>query len=106
MGFQTQTWRQRRSPHQESSTCCSRFSAASGIDFTNTFAPVIKWTILRTAITLAATKHRNIHHMDVRIAFLRGLLKERVYMCQSLGFHARGQETRLQIKQVTLWPQV
>jgi len=52
------------------------FEQQQGIDFIETFAPVIKWATLKIAIALAAAKRWTIHHIDVRTAFFHGLLKE------------------------------
>jgi len=71
------------------------FEQREGIDFTETFAPVIKWATLRTAIALAAAERWDIHHMDVRTTFLHGLLKERVYMTQLPGFRVNGKDTHV-----------
>ena len=40
-------------------------------------------------ITLAATQGRNLHQMDVKIAFLHGAIKEEVYVEQPLGSKSR-----------------
>lgn len=62
------------------------FEQKEGIDFTETFALVIKWATIRIAIAIATTERWTIHHMDVRTAFLNGLLKEQVFMKQPPGF--------------------
>jgi len=69
------------------------FEQKHGIDFYETFTPVIKWATLCTAIALAAAKRMDIHHMDVRTAFLHGIFKERVFMQQPPGFRVHGKET-------------
>jgi hypothetical protein len=68
------------------------FQQKEGIDFIETFAPVIKWATIRTAVALAVAQRWRIHHMDVHIAFLYGHLKEIVYMRQPPGFISQGQE--------------
>jgi hypothetical protein len=67
------------------------FQQRKGIDFHETFAPVVKWSTVRAATCLAASKGWTIHQMDVKTAFLNGELKEKVYMEQPLGFTAPGQ---------------
>jgi hypothetical protein len=71
-------------PQKKARLVTQGFKQRHGIDFMETFAPVIKWAIICIAIALAATKRWNVHHMDVRTAFLYGLLRECVFMCQSL----------------------
>lgn len=63
-----------------------------GIDFKETFAPVVRWSTLRALIALATTLNWPIQHMDVVTAFLNGLLKEDIYMQQPMGYAAEGKE--------------
>jgi hypothetical protein len=63
-----------------------------GIDYLETFAPIINWVTIRTIVALVATNQWQIHHMDVRTAFINGNLKETVYMRQPRGFIEIGKE--------------
>lgn len=71
------------------------FEQKAGIDYDETFAPVIKWVTIRTTVALAASHQWQLHHMDVRTAFLHGILKETVYMTQPPGFEQPGQEHKV-----------
>lgn len=51
-----------------------------GIDFVDTFAPVVRWSTLRTVLVVATTLNWNVEHLDMFTAFLNGLLKEGIYM--------------------------
>ena len=57
-----------------------------GIDFDETFAPVARLESIR--ILLAITSHLNfdLYQMDVKSAFLNGILQEEVYVEQPKGF--------------------
>ncbi|GJW15858.1 retrovirus-related pol polyprotein from transposon TNT 1-94 [Tanacetum coccineum] len=57
-----------------------------GIDFEKSFAPVARMEAIK--IILAYTTHKSfiVFQMDVKTAFLHGLLKEDVYVCQPKGF--------------------
>lgn len=57
-----------------------------GIDFEETFAPVAKFTSIRTILSIAARHKLMIHQMDVKTAFLNGNLDEEIYMKQPEGF--------------------
>eukprot|EP00253_Pinus_taeda_P004141 PITA_04141 len=46
------------------------YAQKEGIDYEETFAPVARYTSIRTVISLAAQMGWEIHHMDVKTAFL------------------------------------
>ena len=71
------------------------FEQRPGLDYQETFAPVIKCVTIRTSVALAAAKKWDVHHMDVRTAFLHSLLKEDVYMTQPPGFEVSGQTNKV-----------
>ena len=56
-------------------------SQVEGIDYDETFAPVARYTSIRTIMAIAAEMGCSIHQMDVKAAFLNGILEE-VYMEQ------------------------
>lgn len=51
-----------------------------GIDYDEVFAPVARIETIRLIIALAASKGWEIHHLDVKTAFLHGELKEEVFV--------------------------
>jgi hypothetical protein len=50
-----------------------------GVDFNQTFSPVVKLATIRTVLTLAASNQWPVHQLDVSNAFMYGELKETVY---------------------------
>ncbi|GJU30988.1 retrovirus-related pol polyprotein from transposon TNT 1-94 [Tanacetum coccineum] len=62
------------------------FRQEEGIDFEESFAPVARIEAIRIFVANAANKNMNIFHMDVKIAFLNGEVKEEVYVSQLEGF--------------------
>ena len=62
------------------------FSQKEGIDYDEIFAPVARYTTIRSIIALAASQGWNLHQMDVKTAFLHGSIKEEVYVEQPEGF--------------------
>ncbi|GKV50770.1 hypothetical protein SLEP1_g57465 [Rubroshorea leprosula] len=62
------------------------YSQIPGVDFEETFSPVLKPTTLRLVVALATTMSWPLRQLDVKNAFLHGKLKEEVYMTQPPGF--------------------
>lgn len=57
-----------------------------GVDFGETFSPVIKATTVGIILTLAVTFGWQVRQLDVNNAFLNGYLQETVFMKQPEGF--------------------
>nr|GEW48835.1 copia protein [Tanacetum cinerariifolium] len=62
------------------------YSQQEGIDYDETFAPVTRIEAIRLFLAYAAHKDFTVFQMDVKTAFLNGILKEEVYVGQPLGF--------------------
>ncbi|GKB01534.1 ribonuclease H-like domain, reverse transcriptase, RNA-dependent DNA polymerase [Tanacetum coccineum] len=60
-----------------------------GIDFEEVFAPVARMETIRLLLAIAANNKWEVHHLDVKSAFLHGDLKEEVYVTQPEGFIKR-----------------
>ena len=61
------------------------FSQKEGIGYEETFAPVARYTTIRSILALAAVMKWKIHQMDVKTAFLNGVVEEEVYVEQPLS---------------------
>ena len=66
-----------------------------GIDFEEVFAPVARIETVCVIIALAASNGWEIHHLDVKTAFLHEDLIEEVYVSQPEGFKVNGSEVKV-----------
>ena len=62
------------------------FRQVHGIDYDETFSPVVMIRSIRIILAIAAYYDYEIWQMDVKTAFLNGYLEENVYMMQPEGF--------------------
>jgi len=71
------------------------FEQREGINYSETFAPVMKKESLRLLLAIAAFYNFSISQMDVKTAFLYGELDEEIYVNQPDGFKVSGQESKV-----------
>lgn len=62
------------------------FTQEYGINYYETFSPVVRFTSIRSILAISAQKGLLLKQFDVKTAFLHGDLKELVYMRQPIGF--------------------
>ena len=62
------------------------FSQKYGIDYNETFSPVVKFDSISMIIAMAAIFKMEMIHFDIKTAFLYGELKEEIYTNQPKGF--------------------
>ena len=62
------------------------FHQQYGVDFDETFSPVVKPPTVRLILSLAVSLGWSLRQLDVKNAFLHGTLKEEVYMTQPQGY--------------------
>jgi hypothetical protein len=64
-------------------------------DYEEAFAPVARYTSIRTIIVLAAKMKWKLHQMDVKTAFLKGVIEEEVYIEQPQGFEVEDRKSHV-----------
>ena len=62
------------------------YNQTKGLDYSETFSPVIKHTTIRVVLARTMYAQWNIHQIDINNAFLNGDLHEDVYMQQLASF--------------------
>nr|GEX00593.1 hypothetical protein [Tanacetum cinerariifolium] len=65
------------------------YSQQEGIDYDKTFAPVARIEAIRLFLAYVAHKESTVFQMDVKTAFLNGILKGEVYVAQPPGFASK-----------------
>jgi hypothetical protein len=62
------------------------YSQVEGLDFRETFAPVAHLEAIRILLAFTASKRFKLYPMDVKSAFLNGVIQEEVYVRQPSFF--------------------
>jgi len=62
------------------------YSQQEGIDYTKAFAPVARLEAIRLLLSYAVNHGIILYQMDVKSAFLNGVIKEEVYDKKPPGF--------------------
>ena len=65
------------------------------VDYKDIFAPVARLETIRLILSLAAQNKWQVHQMDVKSAFLNGVLQEKVYIDQPPGYVKKNMENKV-----------
>lgn len=66
-----------------------------GVDYHETFCPVVRFSTLRCLFAVAAKKDYDIDHLDVVTVFLNGELDEEVYIELPEEFTKKGNDKQI-----------
>ncbi|KAH9688593.1 retrovirus-related pol polyprotein from transposon RE1 [Citrus sinensis] len=66
------------------------FHQTAGVDYSETYSPVVKSSTVRVILSLAVMQGWNVRQIDINNAFLNRDLTEDVYMQQQEGFVSKG----------------
>jgi hypothetical protein len=71
------------------------FSQKEDIDYEETFTFLARYTSIITNIALAAKMKWKLYQMDVKTAFLNGVIEEEVYIEQPQGFEVEDRKSQV-----------
>lgn len=71
------------------------YSQIKGVNYDDTYSPVVRFTSLRLLFAYAAKWNLDIIHYDIETAFLHGKLSETVDLQQPEGFIPKGEENKV-----------
>ena len=71
------------------------YMQVQGIDYEQTFSPVARYKSIRYLLAHAALLNWEIKAMDVKLAYLHGVLEEEIYTEQLEGFITKGEENKV-----------
>ena len=85
------------------------YTQIEGIDFDATFAPIARIESIRLLLIVACILNVKLYQMDVKSAFLNGILNEKVYVEQPKGFedpHFPNHVYNLKKKKSLVWSKI
>jgi hypothetical protein len=86
MSFQNQTGEDGKVVRNNAHLVAEGFSQVEGLDFGETFAPIACLVVNRILLAFIASKGFKLYQMDVKSAFLNGVIQEEVFVRQPPGF--------------------
>ncbi len=78
----------------KSRLCAQGFNQLPGIDYNDTFAPVVEVNTIRLLLAYSASKPLNIYQADMPTAYLNAKLNEKIFMKQPTGFEIQPNENK------------
>ena len=82
------------------------YAQVLGVDFSETFAPVARLDTIKLVLALVAQKGWKVYHLDVKSAFLNGVLREEISVQKTKRIHhTRLREEGLCVEEGAIWLQ-
>ncbi len=71
------------------------FGQQEGIDYLETFVPIVKSASLHVFLAICAQHGWKIRQMDIKSTYLNGTITEDIYMHQPKGYEEKGSKTKI-----------
>jgi hypothetical protein len=97
------TYRRKRRPEgslkkYKARLCVNGSRQIQGVDYTESFAPVVQWSTIRRMNTLASMHNLKGKQIDFTQAFPQAKHKEDIYLCFPAGFEHKNKKWALNLK--------
>lgn len=79
------------------------YAQVFGVDYLDTFAPVARLETIGLVLAIAAQNGWEVFQLDVKSAFLNGLLQEEIFVEQPEGFVKKGHEDKVYLLKKALY---
>ena len=90
-------------PRFKSRLVAKGYAQTEGVDYNEVFAPVVKHVSLRLLLSAVVNFDLELEQLDVKTAFLHGVLKEKVLMEQPEGYIKKGKESMVCLLRKSLY---
>jgi len=79
------------------------YAQVLGVDYSDTFAHVARLDTIRLVLAIAAQNGWKVFQLNVKSAFLNGILQEEIYVEQPEGFMEQGEEEKVYLLKKALY---
>ena len=90
-------------PRHKSRLVAKGYAQTEGVDYNEIFAPVVKHVSIRLLLSAVVNYDLELEQLDVKTAFLHGILKEKVFMEQPEGYIQKGKENMVCLLKKSLY---
>ncbi|CAA7029323.1 unnamed protein product [Microthlaspi erraticum] len=90
-------------PRHKARLVAKGYAQIEGIDYNDVFAPVVKHVSIRIMLSIVVNQDMELEQLDVKTAFLHGVLHETIYMEQPEGYVVKGKEDKVCLLKKSLY---
>lgn len=90
-------------PRHKARLVAKGFAQVEGIDYNEVFAPVVKHVSIRLLLLAVVNQDMELEQVDVKTAFLHGVLHETIYMNKPEGYVQKSKEDKVWLLKKSLY---